>query len=87
MSRIGNNPINIPQGVTITKEENNTFLVKGKLGEISKSFHPEIEVNIDETSATVSRPSDSKDHKSFHGLTRALLNNMVIGVSEGYKNN
>ena len=85
MSRIGNNPINIPQGVTITKEENNTFLVKGKLGEISKSFHPEIEVNIDETSATVSRPSDSKDHKSFHGLTRALLNNMVIGVSEGYK--
>ena len=85
MSRIGNNPINIPQGVTITIDGNNTVFVKGKLGELSKSFHPEIKLNINETTATVSRPSDSKEHKSFHGLTRALLNNMVIGVNEGFK--
>ena len=85
MSRIGNNPINIPQGVVITKDDNNSVLVKGKMGEISKSFHPDFEINIDETSVTISRPSDSKEHKSFHGLTRALINNMVIGVSEGFK--
>lgn len=85
MSRIGNNPINIPQGVVITKDDNNSVLVKGKMGEISKSFHPDVEINIDETSVTISRPSDSKEHKSFHGLTRALINNMVIGVSEGFK--
>lgn len=85
MSRIGNNPINIPQGVTITKADNNSVVVKGKLGELSKSFHPDIEVNVEDTLILVKRPSDSKEHKSFHGLTRALLNNMVIGVNEGFK--
>lgn len=85
MSRIGNNPIDIPQGVSITKGENNSVVVKGKLGEISKSFHPDIEVTIEDTSISLKRPTDSKEHKSFHGLTRSLLNNMVIGVHEGFK--
>ncbi|MBL6663874.1 MAG: 50S ribosomal protein L6 [Flavobacteriales bacterium] len=85
MSRIGNNPIELPQGVTITLAENNSVLVKGKLGELSKTFHADLSVNVEENSVTVNRPSDSKEHKSFHGLTRSLLNNMVIGVSEGFK--
>lgn len=85
MSRIGNNPITLPQGVTINKEENNTFLVKGKLGQLSQSFHSDMNIKIDESTVVVERPSDSKEHKSFHGLTRSLLNNMIIGVSEGFK--
>jgi len=85
MSRIGKNPITLPQGVTISKGENNTFVVKGKLGELTQAFHPDMDVKIDETSIVVDRPSESKEHKSFHGLTRSLLNNMIIGVSEGFK--
>ena len=85
MSRIGNNPIELPQGVTVTIGENNSVLVKGKLGELSKTFHADLSVNVEEHSVAVSRPSDSKEHKSFHGLTRSLLNNMVIGVTEGFK--
>ena len=85
MSRIGNNPISLPQGVSVTVNENNTVNVKGKLGELSKTFHADLSVNVEEDSVTVSRPSDSKEHKSFHGLTRSLLNNMIIGVSEGFK--
>lgn len=85
MSRIGNNPIELPQGVTVTIGENNSVLVKGKLGELSKTFHADLSVNVEENSVAVNRPSDSKEHKSFHGLTRSLLNNMVIGVTEGFK--
>ena len=87
MSRIGNNPIELPQGVTITIGENNSVLVKGKLGELSKTFHADLSFNVEENSVTVSRPSDSKEHKSFHGLTRSLLNNMIIGVNKGLKKN
>lgn len=85
MSRIGNNPIELPQGVTITLGENNSVLVKGKLGELSKTFHTDLSININDNNVTVSRPSDSKEHKSHHGLTRSLLNNMIIGVNQGYK--
>jgi large subunit ribosomal protein L6 len=85
MSRIGNNPIELPQGVTITLGENNSVLVKGKLGELSKTFHADLSVKLEENSVYVSRPSDSKEHKSCHGLTRSLLNNMIIGVTEGFK--
>ena len=85
MSRIGNNPIELPQGVTITIGENNSVLVKGKLGELTKTFHADLSVKVEENSVAVGRPSDSKEHKSFHGLTRSLLNNMIIGVNEGFK--
>jgi|TARA_B100001093_G_C26306451_1_gene791700 large subunit ribosomal protein L6 len=85
MSRIGNNPIELPQGVTVTLGDNNSVLVKGKLGELSKTFHADLTMKIEENTIAVARPSDSKEHKSFHGLTRSLLNNMIIGVNEGYK--
>ena len=78
MSRIGNNPIELPPGVTVTIGENNSVLVKGKLGELLKTFHADLSVKVEENSVAVSRPSDSKEHKSFHGLTRSLLNNMII---------
>ena len=84
MSRIGNNPIELPQGVTVTLGENNSVIVKGKLGELSKNFHADLSINTDEKSVKVSRPSDSNEHKSHHGLTRSLINNMIIGVSEGW---
>lgn len=85
MSRIGNNPIELPQGVTITVGDNNSVLVKGKLGELSKTFHTDLTMKVEENSVAVERPSNSKEHKSFHGLTRSLLNNMIIGVNEGFK--
>ena len=85
MSRIGNNPIELPQGVTITVGDNNSVLVKGKLGELSKTFHADLTMKVEENSVAVERPSNSKEHKSFHGLTRSLLNNMIIGVNEGFK--
>jgi large subunit ribosomal protein L6 len=85
MSRIGNNPIELPQGVTITVGDNNSVLVKGKLGELSKTFHADLTMKVEENSVAVERPSNSKEHKSFHGLTRSLLKNMIIGVNEGFK--
>ena len=85
MSRIGNNPIELPQGVTITLGENNSVIVKGKLGELSKKFHADLSINTDENTVKVSRPSNSNEHKSHHGLTRSLINNMIIGVTEGFK--
>lgn len=82
MSRIGNSIINIPEGVTFEVKEN-IITVKGKLGELSQSFDG-VSFNITDTEITVKRDSDSKDHKSKHGLYRSLVNNMVIGVSEGF---
>ena len=83
MSRIGNNPINIPEGVTI-QFENNIINVKGKLGELSQEINPAITLNIDENTITLSRKNDQKENRSMHGLYRALIYNMVHGVSEGY---
>ena len=85
MSRIGNSPIELPQGVSISFGENNSVVVKGKLGELSKKFHSDLSFNQKENFIVVSRPSDSNEHKSHHGLTRSLLNNMIIGVNEGFK--
>ncbi|MGC6469696.1 MAG: 50S ribosomal protein L6 [Flavobacteriales bacterium] len=85
MSRIGNSPIALPQGVSISKGDDNTFVIKGKLGELSRTFHPDMNFNIGDTEVVVERPSDSKEHKSIHGLSRSLMNNMIVGVSEGYK--
>ena len=83
MSRIGNSPINIPEGVTI-QFENNIINVKGKLGELSQEINPAITLNIDENTITLSRKNDQKENRSMHGLYRALIYNMIHGVSEGY---
>ena len=82
MSRIGNNPITIPEGVTVEVNEN-VVTVKGKLGELSQDFSG-IEVKVEEGSVQLSRPSDSKEHKAKHGLYRALIANMTEGVSKGW---
>ena len=83
MSRIGNSPINIPEGVTI-QFENNIINAKGKLGELSQQINPAITLNIDENTITLSRKNDQKENRSMHGLYRALIYNMVHGVSVGY---
>ena len=82
MSRIGNNPILIPEGVTVNIEEN-VVTVKGKLGELKQEFS-DITIKIEDNSVLLSRPSENKDHKAKHGLYRALINNMVSGVSKGW---
>lgn len=84
MSRIGILPIDLPSGVTVTVSETNEVKVKGPKGEISQLVDPEIKVEIKENQVIVERPSDEKRHKALHGLYRSLINNMVIGVSEGY---
>ena len=83
MSRIGKKPITIPQGVTATVE-GKLITVKGPKGSLDFTCHQDMTVNIKENELVVERPSDSKQHKSLHGTTRAVINNMVIGVNEGY---
>ena len=82
MSRVGKNPITIPEGVSVEVSDNK-IIVKGKLGEIEQEFS-DVSININEGILTLERPSEAKDHKSKHGLYRALINNMVIGVSKGW---
>ncbi|MCX7728438.1 MAG: 50S ribosomal protein L6 [Bacteroidia bacterium] len=84
MSRIGKKPIPIPQGVDI-KLNNNTITVKGKLGTLQRELHPDMKIKIDNNQIIVERPTEQKRHKALHGLTRALIANMVKGVSEGFK--
>ena len=84
MSRIGKLPITIPSGVNIAVKDN-LITVKGPKGELSQAVDPDITVEIDNGVLEVKRPSDEKRHKSLHGLYRALINNMVVGVSEGYR--
>ena len=84
MSRIGNAPIIVPEGVEINISDNNLVVVKGKLGELEQSIHPEIKVSLNDGEISVSRPNDNKDMRSLHGLYRALINNMVEGVTNGY---
>jgi len=84
MSRIGKLPIHIPAGVTVTVE-NNLVTVKGPKGEISQQVDPEIKVTMEDGILHCERPSDDKIHRERHGLYRALINNMVYGVSTGYK--
>ena len=84
MSRIGNKPVVIPSGVTISVE-GNTVKVKGPKGELSQSFRPEVSVTVKEGNLTVERSGDDKPVKALHGLTRALIANMVQGVTGGYK--
>jgi len=83
MSRIGNNPITLPEGVTF-EINNNVVTVKGKLGELSQEIKDDITVEANDGKIVLNRPSESKSHKAKHGLYRALINNMVIGVSKGW---
>lgn len=84
MSRIGKMPINLPQGVTVSLSASNVLTVKGPLGELHQDIHPNISVHIDGSVLTVARPDDEKQNRSNHGLYRALIANMVKGVSEGF---
>ena len=85
MSRIGRMPITVPAGVTVNVAEGNVVTVKGPKGELTRALSAEMNINQEGNVITVTRPSDEKAHRSLHGLTRTLLNNMVVGVSEGYK--
>ena len=82
MSRIGNNPVAIPEGVTVTVQEN-TITVKGKLGELSQDFDT-VDVKVEEGNVLVTRSAETKQHKAKHGLYRSLINNMIEGVSKGW---
>ena len=84
MSRIGKLPIVIPAGVTVTVKDN-VVTVKGPKGELSQSINPDLTIEQADGHLTVSRPSDDREHRAQHGLYRALIHNMVVGVSEGYK--
>lgn len=85
MSRIGNLPIDIPAGVTVTVDENNLVRVKGAKGELSQPIHKDIEVKVEDNVVNVERSSDAKFQKSLHGLSRSLIANMVEGVSKGFQ--
>ena len=85
MSRIGNAPVAIPSGVTIAVDNNNVVTVKGTKGELSQKVDEAISINIEGEVANITRTTEAKKHKALHGLYRTLLNNMVTGVSEGYK--
>ena len=85
MSRIGRLPIQIPAGVTVTIADDNTVTVKGPKGELSQKVNKDIKVEQVGAEVIVSRPSDSKPHRSMHGLYRSLINNMVVGVTKGFE--
>lgn len=87
MSRIGKKPISLPAGVQITVSEENAVVVKGPLGQLEQQMPREIEIVVEEGQALVHRPSDVKEHRSLHGLTRTLLANMVEGVTQGFVRN
>ena len=84
MSRIGRMPIAVPAGVTVDIAENNHVTVKGPKGTLERTLPAEMEIKLEGSEITVTRPSDLKKMKSLHGLTRTLINNMVVGVTEGY---
>ncbi|MBQ9735907.1 MAG: 50S ribosomal protein L6 [Clostridia bacterium] len=84
MSRIGRAPITIPAGVTVTVDAGNFVTVKGPKGELKEQFSAALTIAVEGNVLTVSRPDDEKENRSLHGLTRTLINNMVVGVTEGY---
>jgi len=84
MSRIGNSPVSIPDGVTVTKEHN-LVTAKGPKGELSQQVDKDFEITIEDSQIVLKRPTEQKRHKALHGLYRALLFNLVEGVTEGYK--
>ena len=85
MSRIGNAIISIPAGTELSVSNDNMVTAKGKQGELTQAVHPDMTIKIEDGTLKVGRPSESKEHKALHGLSRALINNLVVGVSEGYK--
>ncbi|AWI10861.1 50S ribosomal protein L6 [Caldibacillus thermoamylovorans] len=84
MSRIGKKPIEVPAGVTVTLN-GNRVTVKGPKGELSREFNKDITITVEDNVVTVTRPSDSKEHRTVHGTTRAILANMIEGVSKGFE--
>ncbi|MEG9298731.1 50S ribosomal protein L6 [Mangrovibacillus sp. Mu-81] len=87
MSRVGKQPIEMPSDVTLTVGEDNLVTVKGSKGELSRTFSSEIKIELEGNTVTVTRPSDAKEHRALHGTTRALIANMVEGVSKGFERN
>ena len=85
MSRIGKRPIEIPEGVTVDIQPGNTVTVKGPKGELTNTFNEEMKIELEGNEMNVIRPSESKEHRSIHGTTRSVLNNMVVGVSKGFE--
>ena len=85
MSRIGRAPIAIPAGVEVKIEAENVVTVKGPKGTLTQQFHPNMKIEQQGAEVLVSRPNDAKENRSLHGLTRTLIHNMVVGVTEGYK--
>jgi large subunit ribosomal protein L6 len=84
MSRIGRLPITVPSGVDVTID-GRTVTVKGPKGSLSRSLHPDMSISREDASLVVTRPTEQKAHKQLHGLTRTLVNNMVVGVTDGYR--
>ena len=85
MSRIGKLPVDLPKGVTVKISDANEVIVKGPLGELKQSISKDLKIEVVDNTIVLNRPSESKNHKSLHGLYRALLANMVVGVSQGFK--
>lgn len=82
MSRIGRTPIAVPAGVTVTIDASNLVTVKGPKGELSRTIHKDMILKLEDSVLTVDRPSDQKEHRSLHGLSRTLISNMVVGVTQ-----
>lgn len=87
MSRIGKLPVSVPAGVTITVKDGNVVTVKGPKGELTQQLSKEMIIEQEDGKLTVKRPSDSKQHRALHGLTRTLINNMVVGTTTGFTKN
>ena len=85
MSRIGREPIVVPAGTTVTIADGNVVTVKGPLGELSNKFAETLTIKMEDGKVLVTRPNDEKEVRSLHGLTRTLINNMVVGVTQGYE--
>ena len=85
MSRIGKLPITLPKGVTVTVAANNVVTVKGTKGQLTQTVDPDIAIKVEGETLTINRPSEQKRHRALHGLYRALIANMVTGVTEGYQ--
>lgn len=85
MSRIGKKPISLPDKVEVSVSASNEVTVKGPKGTLSENINPEMKISVEDNSVVIERPTEQKRHKALHGLYRSLINNMVVGVSEGYK--
>lgn len=85
MSRIGRLPVEIPKGVDVKIDENNKITVKGQKGTLTKELHKDMIIKVEGSNVIVQRPSEEKQHKALHGLTRTLINNMVLGVTNGFE--